>query len=189
MISFPFRFTFLFLCVILPLKPEWLWIQRVQPPGMAGWISLWSILQRFSVRVSRTHLHNTRCIHRFLVHCINFPYLCQISYLTLIQLGSGNSLFIARKSWNYSGKSGKFQLFGFIVPWRLNQRSLLYGKNAKSGIPIVQLQGYRSGNQNRTKRISRFCRPYGFCPFWIKGSTVGKGSGAYTVSAGRSSQG
>ena len=35
-ISFPFRFTFLFLRVILPLKPEWLWIQRVQPPGMAA---------------------------------------------------------------------------------------------------------------------------------------------------------
>ena len=38
-----------------------------------------------------------------------------------------------------------------MAPWRLNRNGLLHEKNAQLSNPIVQLQGYRSGNQNRRK--------------------------------------
>ena len=72
-------------------------------------------------------------------HCINFPYLCQISYLTLIQLGSGNFIYMARKSWNFPENEGNSK---FYVLWHLDD----WAKRASALENCEIWHSYRSGS-------------------------------------------
>ena len=57
------------------------------------------------------------CISFLVVHCINLPYLCQISYLIWYNVKSGNFIYMARKSWNFSENEGNSN---FSVLWHLD---------------------------------------------------------------------